>query len=143
MQEGAPALAAAVRTVLDDPRRYRAAYDAAGDVLATLTWEEQAGVLAALYEQVFHTSRSRTPAVEFHARPWRQRSRPTGSGQGRCGMLDRPCRRWGGISCRRERSGVHRLLYLAFYSALAASGVYRSRAMANHLRGGGLRTSRS
>ena len=47
-----PALAAAVRTVLDDPRRYRAAYDAAGDVLATLTWEEQAGVLTALYEQV-------------------------------------------------------------------------------------------
>ena len=63
VQEGAPALAAAVRTVLDDPRRYRAAYDAAGDMLATLTWEEQAGVLAALYEQVSHTSRSRTPAV--------------------------------------------------------------------------------
>jgi len=63
VRDGAPGLATAVRTVLADPRRYRGAYDAAGDVLARLTWEEQSGVLTALYEHVRCTSGSRTHAV--------------------------------------------------------------------------------
>ena len=51
MAEGPAGLAAAVRAVLDDPARYRGAYDAAGDVLARLTWEDQAHVLTGLYDR--------------------------------------------------------------------------------------------
>jgi glycosyltransferase involved in cell wall biosynthesis len=49
--DGAAGLAAAVRAVLADPARYRAAYDAAGEVLAGLTWEQQARTLTALYDR--------------------------------------------------------------------------------------------
>jgi glycogen(starch) synthase len=63
VRDGAPGLATAARTVLADPGRYRAAYDAAADVLARLTWEEQSGVLTALYEHIARPAGSRTPAV--------------------------------------------------------------------------------
>jgi glycosyltransferase involved in cell wall biosynthesis len=47
--DGAAGLAAAARAVLADPQRYRDAYAAAADLLAALTWEEQARVLAEVY----------------------------------------------------------------------------------------------
>jgi glycosyltransferase involved in cell wall biosynthesis len=67
VEDGAPGLAAAARAVLADPSRYRAAYDAAAEVLAELTWEEQARVLTGLYRRLAeHTTApagSRSPAV--------------------------------------------------------------------------------
>jgi glycogen synthase len=56
----AAALAGAVGRVLADPQRYRTAYRAARSSLRALTWEEQAGTLAALYERVV----LRTPAPD-------------------------------------------------------------------------------
>lgn len=48
----AAALADAARLVLADPARHRRARAAAADVVARLTWEEQAKVLAALYARL-------------------------------------------------------------------------------------------
>jgi glycosyltransferase involved in cell wall biosynthesis len=48
----AAALAGAAARVLADPERYRVAYLAARSTLDTLTWEEQARTLTALYEGV-------------------------------------------------------------------------------------------
>lgn len=47
----APALAAAVRRVLDHPGRYREAYRD-GSLVRSMSWEAQEEVLAALYEQL-------------------------------------------------------------------------------------------
>jgi hypothetical protein len=55
----AEALAVAVRAVLADLPRHRAAYDAARPVLEGLTWEAQAGVLTRLYDTL--RVRRRTP----------------------------------------------------------------------------------
>jgi glycogen synthase len=63
VQDGAPGLAAAARAVLADRPRYRAAYDAAAEVLSRLTWEEQSRVLTGLYEHIAAAAGSPSPAV--------------------------------------------------------------------------------
>jgi glycosyltransferase involved in cell wall biosynthesis len=60
VQDGARGLADAARAVLGDPQSYRAAYHAAGGVLARLTWEEQSRVLTTLYEHIARPAGSRT-----------------------------------------------------------------------------------
>jgi glycosyltransferase involved in cell wall biosynthesis len=60
-RDGAAGLAAAVRAVLADRPRYRAAYAAAAHVLARLTWEEQSRVLTGLYEHLAERVPTRGP----------------------------------------------------------------------------------
>lgn len=56
--ENLDAFVAAVRKVLEDPQRYRAAYDKP-ELLGGWTWEAQAGVLDRVYETVLHRTTGR------------------------------------------------------------------------------------
>ncbi|HYJ76450.1 MAG TPA: glycosyltransferase [Kineosporiaceae bacterium] len=66
-ERDAAALAAAAARVLADPDRYRGAYRQARGTLDTLTWEEQAQVLAGLYRRL-----EPVPADPARPRPDRQ-----------------------------------------------------------------------
>ncbi|QLQ40415.2 glycosyltransferase family 4 protein [Micromonospora robiginosa] len=73
-------LARAVRAVLADPARYRAAYQAPDSPLPTWTWESQAERLNALYRHLLTPSPAPTPTPDQPTRPHPRPPRPAPAG---------------------------------------------------------------